>query len=152
VIEEFEDEYVCQPRLQTKFPWVLQAEYVANRRCKLTVSRAQRKDIAVNLDFIQGTARSTGSTVSGVDARALAIAMTLGVACVTDDAAMLVLAKEFAIKTMTTLQLLKLMVACNHCKMEKVIEVVSYWRYSKDVPKNWRIDFRSLFGMEPPGD
>ncbi len=71
------------PLLQYKFPWVLKSEYVANRKCKMTISKQQRKEIAANLDFIQGTARSQGSNVSVVDARALAVAMALGVRIVT---------------------------------------------------------------------
>ena len=109
-------------------------------------------EIAFNLDYIQGVARSKGSNVSAVDARALAVALTLEISCVTDDAAMLILARDFGVSTMTTLQLLALMVDTGYCKLRKVHEVVSYWRYSKDVPKNWRSDFRALFGAEAPNE
>ena len=51
-----------------------------------------------------------------------------------DDSDMLAVAAEFGIKTLKTLDLMKLMVDSDHIDMTKVREVISYWRYWGDMP------------------
>jgi hypothetical protein len=59
-------------------------------------------------------------------------------------------AKDYSIKTMKTLELLKLMIDCNHIDKAKVREIAEYWVYSKDIPKSFKVDFKKLFEKEPP--
>jgi hypothetical protein len=63
---------------------------------------------------------------------------------------MLNVAKMFDIETMTTLELMALMVECNHISMKKVRETVAYWEYLSDKPANFRKSFIRIFGENPP--
>ena len=35
---------------------------------------------------------------------------------------------------------------CGHITLEKVKEIVAYWRYWKDKPKNMEQDYEEIFG------
>jgi hypothetical protein len=88
--------------------------------------------------------------VSRVDVTILAHAYVLGVPVVTDDGDMLSLAQDFDITTFRTLDLLKLMFDCDHIDMPKVREIVTYLTYVNDKPREYRRDYKKLFGEEPP--
>jgi hypothetical protein len=103
----------------------------------------------VTISVIEGEAREHELGVSPVDARALATAFVLEVPLVTDDGDMLALAEAFGIEAMKTLELLRLMVDCGHATMDQVISAVGYWRYARDLPKDYEKDFRRLFRKRP---
>ena len=150
VIRELQQEFDRSPRLQTKFHWVNEPEYAENRRRSITIPRKAAKEIAVTISVIEGEARQRDLGVSPVDARALATASVLEVPLATDDGSILELADAFCIETMKTLELLRLMVDCGHATMEQVIAAAGYWRYAKDLPKDYDKDFRRLFRKRPP--
>jgi hypothetical protein len=54
------------------------------------------------------------------------------------------------IKTLKTLDLLKLMLDCEHIDMPKVREIAAYLVYQNDTPKGFRKDFKKNFGEEAP--
>ena len=150
VVRELQQEFDRSARLQTKFHWVNEPEYAANRSRAITIPRKAARQIAVAVSVIEGEARDRELGVSPVDARALATASVLGVHLVTDDGDMLALAQAFGIDAMKTLELLRLMVDCGHATMEQVISAAGYWRYARDLPKDYEQDFRRLFRKRPP--
>lgn len=152
VITELEREFLKNPRLQRKFHWVDEPEYRENRSRKIQVSRKQRREIDQAFDYLSNHARTEGLSVSPVDVRALAIAYVLQVRAVTDDRDMLALAEAFEIQTLKTLALMKLMLDMAHIDVKKVRQIVSYWKYDKDLPGNFREDFQEYFGpsVQPP--
>jgi len=87
---------------------------------------------------------------SKVDIIALAHAYVLDIPIVTDDSDMLALAQDFNIKTLKTLELLKLMLDCCYIDMAVVRKIASYWIYEDDRPKSFSADYRKLFKEQPP--
>jgi hypothetical protein len=61
---------------------------------------------------------------------------------------MIIIANEFEIKVMKTLELLKLMIDCQFIIFDKVKEITDYWRYGKDTPKYFREDCKKLFDID----
>jgi hypothetical protein len=63
---------------------------------------------------------------------------------------MLSLAQDFDITTFRTLDLLKLMFERDHIDMPKIREIVTYLTYVNDKPREYRRDYKKLFGEDPP--
>lgn len=150
VIKELQDEYEKSPRLKTKFPWVNQKEYAENRVVKLSLTREEKAEIQRGYDFILDFVRHVHPGVSKVDVRCLAYAEQLRTPVVTDDEEMREAAASYGIKTLKTLELLKLMLDCGHIDMNKVREIAAYLIYQNDTPKDFRKDFKKIFGEEAP--
>jgi hypothetical protein len=150
VIKDLQIEYERNRRLKNAFPWVNEAEYRRNRACELIISKKERKEIEQAFDFISNHARDTYPGTSKVDISALAHAYILDIPIATDDAAMLELAEDFNIKTLKTLEILKLMLDCGHIEMATVRQTAAYWIYEDDRPKSFTTDYRKLFKERPP--
>lgn len=114
VLKELQDEYEKNPRLKNSFPWVNDPEYVDNRSNRLQVAREEHPEIRRSFEFILNYVRVVHPGVSKVDVQCLAHAEQLGIPVVTDDEEMRVAAKDYGIKTMKALDLLKLMLDCGH--------------------------------------
>jgi hypothetical protein len=149
VIKDLQKEYEKNSRLRNSFPWVNDPEYAENRSHRLQLSRTEQKEIDQAYDFIFDHARTTCPGVSKVDVMGLAHAYVLGIPIVTDDGDMLALAEDFEIATLKTLELLKLMMDCDHIDMAKVREIGGYLAYSNDRPREFRRDYKKLFNEEP---
>lgn len=149
-IKELQKEYDKSSRLKNAFPWVNDAEYRKNRACKLNISRKNQREIEQVFDFIKNHARDSHPETSRVDIAALAHAYVLDIQIVTDDSAMLALAEDFNIKSLKTLELLKLMLDCRHIDMAVVRQIASYWIYENDRPKSFSMDYKKLFKEPPP--
>jgi len=54
-------------------------------------------------------------------------------------------AAVFAIPTLVTLELMKLMLDCSHITRNKIDEMYAYWEYWKDLPHNAEADLKRLF-------
>ena len=63
---------------------------------------------------------------------------------------MLALARDFDIRAMKTLEIMRVMLECDHVTMAKIIATAGYWRWENDLPKDYEGDFRRLFQQEPP--
>ena len=148
IIDGFEYEYFRSSRLKTSFSWVQQEEYTKNRAQKINRSKKEKNETAFNLEYLNETAKELELTTSPVDSEALALVMTLSIPVVTDDSDMLKLASEYEIRTMKTLELMKLMLDEGHIDNQKIDVITSYWDYSKDFPKDFVKDFSSIFGRE----
>ena len=134
VLPELNEEFEKSARLQHKFAWANEEDYAQNRKHYPKSGKKQHKEIEQAYDFIWGYITTDVPGPSRVDARYLAHALVMEIAVVTDDQDMLAVAEVFGIKTMRTLDLLKLMMDSGHIGLQKVRELVGYWRYSGDMP------------------
>lgn len=150
MIKELQTEYNKSPRLKSMFYWVNEPEYKKNRACELNISRKNKQAITQVYDFIKDYAKDSYPGLSRVDITALAHAYVLDIPIVTDDSDMLALAGDFNIKTLKTLDLLKLMLDCRHIDIAVVRQIASYWNYAEDKPKSFALDYKKLFKELPP--
>ena len=150
VIKELQAEYDKNPRLKNTFYWVNDPEYKQNRTCKLSISRKSQREIMHASNFIKDYAKDSYLGLSPVDITALAHAYILDIPIVTDDSDMLALARDFSIKTLKTLDLLKLMLDCRQIDITVVRQIASYWNYAEDKPKSFALDYKKLFKEMPP--
>ncbi len=150
VLKELQKEYERNPRLKRSFAWVNEPEYVENRTKRLVVKRIEKVEIDRAYKFILSFSRQVHPGVSKIDVLCLAHAEQLDIPVVTDDADMLEVAAQYGIKTLKTLDLLKLMLNCNNIDMRKVREVAAYLVYQNDTPKDFRKDYKKLFAEDPP--
>jgi predicted nuclease of predicted toxin-antitoxin system len=150
VLKELDIEFSRNKRLQSKFSWVDENEYLNNRRKKLSLSKKDKRAIDLTVDMLRQHKVDHLLSVSDIDILGLAYGHVLGICVVTDDTDMLELANVFGIRTQKTLNLLKLMLDCEHVDSHKVKQIVAYWEYIGDKPANFRQDYISLFGEKPP--
>ncbi len=150
VIKELQEEYAKNQRLKNKFSWVNETEYKKNRDCGLIISKKSQSEISRVHEFIKNHAKYTYPGISKVDITALSHAYVLDISIVTDDFDMLALAVDFNIRTLKTLELLKLMLDCRRIDMIIVRQIAAYWHYSDDKPKLFATDYKKLFKELPP--
>ena len=150
IIDDFEDEYYASNRLQSTFYWVKEKKYIENRSKKITRSRKEIKEIQETVEYIRFMAQEENLTTSLVDIKALAVAHVLKIHIVTDDSDMLILAKEFGIKTYKSIELLQLLSNNNVIDMKKINSIIKFWECNKDIPKNLYRDYKELFDKKPP--
>ena len=149
VLKELQAEYEKNPRLTNLFPWVNFPEYAGNRSQRLVVANKEKSEIKRAYDFILDYVRNVHPGVSRIDVLCLAHAEQLDIPVVTDDDDMRQAGKDYGIKLLKTVELLKLMLDCGHIDMAKVKEIAAYWIYMRDTPKSFKSDYKRLFGEEP---
>lgn len=150
MLAELDDEYERVPRLHTKFSWVNESEYRANRTKRLTLSRKQQRERQTAFDFIWDHVQTTLPGPSRIDALHLSYGLVLGIPVVTDDTDMRALATAFDVKAMKTLELVRLMFDSGHIDIAKVRSIAAYWSYEADRPKDFASDYRQLFNEAAP--
>jgi len=150
VIKELNDEYNKNPSLKHKFFWVNEPGFVENRKQCFRLNQAQKSDIKNTFYFLRETARDEKYGVSRVDLTALCYALVLFIPIVTDDTDMLMLAKEYDIKTFTSLEIMKLLLDCEAISMKEVRAISAFWIYLKDTPKSFKASYKKLFNEPPP--
>ena len=150
VLKELDIEFSRNKRLQTKFSWVDEDEYQSNRKKRLTLSKKDKRNIKLTVDFIRQHKIDNMLSVSEVDILCLAYGHALEIYVVSDDTDMLEAASVFYIKTMKTLELLHLMLECARVNLKQVRQIVAYWGYISDKPANFRQDYIDIFGEKPP--
>ena len=150
ILKELQAEYEKSSRLQLKFPWVNLQEYVENRTNHLEIKRGEKADIQRGYEFILNFVRHVHPGVSKVDVRCLAHAEQLGIPVVTDDEEMREAATYYGIKTMKTVDLLKIMLDNERIDIADVRTIASYLIYQNDTPKDFRKDFKRIFGEIAP--
>ena len=148
VLNELDHEYDRNSLLRKKFNWVNDDEYYQNRKKRIPVSRADKKRIELTIDYLIDYKISNGLGISKVDIKCLAQGYVQNIPVVTDDRDMLEVAKNFGISTMTTLELMSLMLDCGHIQMKKIREIVAYWNYIGDKPANFANDYNRLFNKK----
>lgn len=159
VLAEVDREYSRNPKLDSKFSWVSQAQYAHNRKSNLLVATG---DEAENIKhagwFIRDWRRDSrklfqenrATPPSPVDCAVLAHGYVLGATVVTDDGGMVIAAREFNIKPIGSHELLKLLLDAKTVTLEQVRAAVAYLDYEKDLPVAWRRNAKRLFGITLP--
>ncbi len=150
VLKDLEIEYDRSSRLQSKFEWVNDDEYFDNRKQALTIPRKDKNETQRTIEILENHKYENELGVSPVDINYLAHAYVLDIPVVTDDKDMLELAEDFEIQTLNSLNLLSLMLKCDHINIDKVREIAAYWKFIKDIPGSFKEDYKSLFKENVP--
>lgn len=132
-------------KLQSKFGWISEEEFLENRDHFPAVSKKQRKAIEQTFEYLWDYVQTDLPGPSKVDALYIAYAIELDIPVVTDDQDMQELAKAFEAKFMTTLEVMKLMLDCGHVDMTTIDGICNYWRYIGDSPANFEVDYQRIF-------
>ncbi len=127
-------------KLESKFHWINDEEYSANRKRFPTISRGQKTSIKSTFDYVWDYVKSDFPGPSRVDVTYIAYAIELEVPVVTDDQDMIGLAHVFDVKTMPTLALLRIMLDCEHINKKKIQALFEHWRHITDLPANFAAD------------
>lgn len=69
----------------------------------------------------------------------------LDISIVTDNQDMSALADGYDAKVMPTLELLKIMLDCDHTDIKTIKRLCDYWLHIGDRPAKFEADFRRLF-------
>lgn len=152
-VSGFEQEFLNSPRLQAKFSWASDRQYVNNRESfPINISRKQEKQIeSTTVDILELAGEKEYKGFSETDADALSTAEVLGIKVVTDDTDMLKMARYLDIDAMKTLDLLKLMVDTGYISEQDAHDIVAAWKYhSDDLPGGCVKDYLRIFGKEMP--
>jgi hypothetical protein len=135
VTPELDRELNRNPRLSGKFHWASGETYAADRRRKFRLDVKQKAQIHFHLEFLRETAHDLGLSTSPVDIRCLAYALTFGAIVVTDDVPMIILAFEFGIPILRTIDLLKLMLDQGRATLLEIRDTVELMEYRDDIPE-----------------
>ncbi|OOY49073.1 hypothetical protein BOV94_12545 [Solemya velum gill symbiont] len=150
VLKELDIEFSKNRRLTTQYAWVDEDEFFNNRKKKLTLSKKNKREIEIAVDFLNEEKITNTLSVSDVDILYLAYGLILSIPVVTDDTDMLNLAETYGITTMKSLDLMHTMLTSEHIDMQKIRQVVAYWEYISDKPAEFRKDYIRLFSEDPP--
>ncbi|MGK9369702.1 PIN domain-containing protein [Melioribacter sp. Ez-97] len=137
-------------RIQTKYYWLDQQEYREERKKIINTSKAEKARIDKTYDFIWDYQNDEGLSLSREDILCIAVAYELKIILVTDDEAMIKVARDFDVDVRNTLELLKLMKDNKKIDLPKIEEIVNYWYYLDDLPANFEKDYKRLFKKNPP--
>lgn len=143
--KEIDVELKRSGRLQTKFYWIKQEQYIQNRKKRLVLSRLKQTDIENTYEHIWQYQKDSGLPLSREDIYCIATALEEEIQLVTDDQDMIKTCKEFGVTVLSTLQLLRLMLDNELIDIITVKQITDYWKYEKDLPANFNSDFKLLF-------
>lgn len=100
----------------------------------LHISATRKKDINTNREYMIETARELGLSTSPVDLYSLAVALSFKAVIVTDDNAMALMAAEYEVPVLGSLDILKLMLDEKHASIEEIKEAVELIDRRNDIP------------------
>ena len=143
--KEIDIELKRSSRLQTKFYWIEQEQYINNRKKRLVISKQKQADIEDTYEHIWQYQKDYELNLSREDIYCIATALEENVKLVTDDKNMIKTCKEFGVTVLSTLQLLRLMEDNEWIDNTTVKQIVDYWKYEKDLPADFNSDFKLLF-------
>ena len=146
--KEIDIELKRSGRLQTKFYWIEQEQYINNRKKRLVISKQKQTDIEDTYEHIWQYQKDSGLSLSREDIYCIATALEEDIKLVTDDQNMIETCKEFGVTVLSTLQLLKLMLDNERIDNTTVKQIVDYWKYKNDLPANFKIEFNTLFHLK----
>jgi predicted nucleic acid-binding protein len=132
-------------RLQTKFYWINQEQYINNRKKRLVISKKKQASIDLTYDYIWQYQKDSELSLSREDIYCIATALEERIQLVTDDKDMIKTCKEYEVAVLSTLHLLRLMLDNERIDITTVKQIVDYWKYEKDLPANFNNDSKILF-------
>ena len=140
VIKRLVTEHLGSPRLRSKFHWISENEiqneiasgtYMPKGRKKSTVDEAM-SFLRNYVDDVYVAEAKPGP--SPADLEALAVAFAIPGFVVSDDKNLRETGKVFDIKTISTFDLLEILLADEIVTVEKIESIIEYWEYDKDLP------------------
>ena len=143
--KEIDIELKRSSRLQTKFYWIKQEQYIQNRKKRLVLSRQKQTDIENTYEYIWQYQKDSGLSLSREDIYCIATALEETIKLVTDDQDMIKTCKEFGVTVLSTLQLLRLMLDNKRIDTTTVKQIIDYWKYEKDLPANFHNEHKKFF-------
>lgn len=143
--KEIDIELKRSGRLQSKFNWIKQEQYIQNRKKRLVVSRQKQADIEDTYDHIWQYQKDYELNLSREDIYCIATALELDIQLVTDDQDMVKVCKDFDAHVISSLQLMKLMLQNDFIDKQLIDQIIDYWKYEKDLPANFNSDLKLLF-------
>jgi hypothetical protein len=154
VLAALDEEYRKSARLQHKFQWVTETEYCNDRAAKLyPLNRKKREDVDRAVRFLAAYADEHKLNVSLVDLKALAAGVVDSIPLVTDDGDMKKVADAHGIECWSIIKLLKLLRWAGRIDDEKVVEILEYLEFERDLPMpidRLRRVFKEYFGTDCP--
>lgn len=132
-------EYQRSPKLKSKFEWLMQPEFLADRAAKTYTPKGKNsKKVQLAQTFVTGlTPPISGRTLSEADIWAIAVVVAMsdkGFVLVTDDELMRQTAAMLAIPCWGVLDLLKELEASGNITSELTDHAVDYMRETNDLP------------------
>jgi len=144
-------EYLYQPRLQSKFDWVFNTRHVADRKQgKLRIQKHEASSIKGKKEFVYEGSKDMGLGCSPFDVECLVTAMEKKLALVTDDLDLVRLAKEYDCPVLSSIQLLGLLYESSQISKQDIVDTIDIWIWLEDVPSQWQKDYASVFGEKYP--
>jgi hypothetical protein len=144
----FEDEYSSNSRLQNKFHWVNERQFVDNRQANLIRYRGPHIGNIIlfeKMPHIRAYKQINKLTISNVDIMILASALVLNIPVLTDDPDMLSTAEEFEIVTIKTIPFLAYLFENSEVTLVMVSSIFRNWEAIGDCPTNYNSDRRNFF-------
>ncbi len=152
VLRVLDEEYFGSPRLRTKFEWVNEPRYRADRETKrYSPAGKSAKEVQTAFTYLERHARQQGLNLAPEDLRALAVGLARGFPVVTDDGAMEQVASIFAIEVWSVIKLLRVMVNQERIDVNQVDVLLKYLDYENDLPMSkgtLRKLYKEYFGRD----
>lgn len=144
-------EYFQNRRLRSKFDWVADEPFLDDLKSgKVHLRQSQKDSIADTLEYLKEVVVSSGLSCSEVDRRCLATAMEIGAPLATDDGDLQLLAREFEHAVLSSQGVLAVLLKRGAVTMAKIREIAERWVKEDDLPRDFKKEFRELFGEEAP--
>lgn len=135
VIKELDDEFAKSQRLLSKFYWVSDERYQANRAACNLGGNVDSFDLKQTVKFMKDHKYNRGLGVSKIDIAVLATAYLLNIVIVTDDSDVQEMAKDYdMVECMTSLDVLGWLNSEGILTIQAVKATVKMWKYEKDLP------------------
>ena len=164
VTSDVHTEWDKQPKLQTKFHWAGEDQYVRNRSTNLvrltgkqpTEIIQMRRNIRAHSETRVAAIKAANYTLpSPTDCAVLAYTFVLsenGTAAkaISDDGGMGCIANDLQIPCGTTLDLLNRMYIAKTQTINQIVALAKYLDYIDDLPNNWRVHGPAFFGIRLP--
>ena len=145
--KDFENEYKANSRLQNKFHWVNEPEYLQNRMAH-SIKFNNKYDgnrIIDLIPYINGFKKVNRLSISNIDIFILAGAKVLDIPILTDDPDMLITADEFEIVAIKCISFLSYLNDHSHIDETSLAKIFGYWEAIGDCPKNYHLDLQTTF-------
>ncbi len=144
-------EFLFQPRLQSKFEWVTKDRHVVDRK-KLNLRIQKHEVLLINNTkrFVLDGCAELGLGCSPFDMECLVTEMVKVCTSISDDLDLIALAKEYECPALSTIQLLGLLCKNSQVTKQEVIGILGMWVWLQDTPSDWENEYRHVFGEHFP--
>lgn len=146
--KDFMNEYTYNERLEKKFGWVNDKDYVDNRKKRIQLNKEQKNKIDTIYDFLHTKRKEENLSTRYYDLECLATAYALKMSIATDDYGLKKLSNTVKVRKYTSIQILNLMRAHNHIDNDNIAKIIKHWNQIDDEPANCKNDVRKILKMD----